>query len=773
MVTRRDVIKGACATGALLAAGSVAEGWPQAPSGPGSQPAPPIDAREHVAQFVDPLIGTGGHGHTFPGAVVPFGMVQLSPDSGRQGGDWCAGYHYSDTELAGFSHTHLSGTGIGDLCDILVTPLLAGPAMPGEARLPFSHDKERAAAGYYRVDLATDDILAEMTATRRVGIHRYTFRRYIPARPPALTFDLGFAINWDQPVDTQLVIEGPTTISGYRFSKGWAADQRVYFVARFSAPIFTWLISADGEVSNERREAQGKKVKALLRFRARPGDPIIAKVALSPTGVDGARRNLDKEAAGWEFDAYRRDAEEAWERRLERIRIDTADKARKTVFYTALYHSMLAPTIFCDVDGAYRGADGQVHATTKFQHHTVFSLWDTFRALHPLLTLIQPERVNDLVQSMMAFSRESGRLPVWSLWGNETNTMIGYHAVPVVVDAVMKGLTTVDRGEAFEAMKASALHDARGLGWLKPPETRGYIPADQEPESVSKLLEYAYDDWCIAQLAAKLERPADRRFFETRAGFYKNVFDASTGFMRGRLADGSWRTPFSPRLSQHEHSDYTEGNAWQHTWAVMHDVGGLMGLMGGPDAFVRKLDELFDQPSVIEGSGASPDISGLIGQYAQGNEPSHHIAYLYAYAGAPWKTADRVRQICTTLYTTGPEGLCGNDDCGQMSAWYVFSAIGCYPVNPAEGIYVLGTPMHDGSTLEMAGGKRFEIRAEGRSDANRYIQSAVLNGRPLDRCWIRHDEIVAGGTLLVRLGPEPSRTWATAPESAPPSMTKG
>jgi predicted alpha-1,2-mannosidase len=533
------------------------------------------------------------------------------------------------------------------------------------------------------------------------------------------------------------------------------------------------VIGADGQDSNERKQATGKKVKALLRFRARPGDPIVVKVAISPTSVDGARRNLDKEAPNWEFDAYRRDAADAWDRRLDRIRIETADPARKTVFYTALYHSMIAPTVFCDVDGAYRGPDGQVHSSAKFQNHTVFSLWDTFRALHPLLTLVQPERVNDLVQSMMAFSREGGLLPVWSLWGNETNTMIGYHAVPVIVDAIMKGLTTVDRGEAFDAMKASALQDARGLKWLKPPETRGYIPADAEAESVSKVLEYAYDDWCIAQLAAKLERPADKRLFEMRAGLYKNVFDPAVGFMRGRLMDGSWRTPFSPRFSQHEKSDFTEGNPWQHTWSVMHDVRGLMALMGGPDPFVRKLDELFDQPSIIEGDNASPDISGLIGQYAQGNEPSHHIAYLYAYAGAPWKVADRVRQICTTLYKTGPEGLCGNEDCGQMSAWYVLSAMGFYPVNPAEGIYVLGTPMHERSTLVLAGAKQFEIQAERWSAANRYIQSATLNGKPLDRCWITHDEIGAGGTLRLTMGPEPNRGWATAPEAAPPSMTKG
>jgi len=769
MLTRRDLLRSAAAAGAWMAAEPAALAWGQ----DRDAAAAGAVAREKLVPFVDPFIGTGGHGHTFPGAAVPYGMVQLSPDSGKQGWDWCAGYHDSDTEIAGFSHTHLSGTGIGDLCDILITPLMAGPEMPGDLRLPFTHDKEKATPGYYAVDLQPDDIHAELTATRRVGIHRYTFRRYMPSRPSAIVVDLGFAINWDQPVDTQLAIEGPTTITGYRFSKGWARDQRVYFAARFSAPIYTWLIGSDGAYSNDTKSAQGSKVKALLRFRARPGEPLVVKVGLSPTGVEGARRNLDKETPGWEFDAFRKDAEDAWERRLQRIRVETPDRGRKRVFYTSLYHAMLAPTLFCDVDGAYRGADGQVHTGAKFQNHTVFSLWDTFRALHPLLTIIQPERVNDLVQSMMAFSRESGLLPVWPLWANETNTMTGYHAVPVIVDAIMKGLTTVDRGDAFEAMKASASQEARGVKWLRPSDTRGYIPADQEVESVTKTLEYAYDDWCIAQLAGKLERTADKRVFDARAGFYKNVFDPSTGFMRGRLSNGSWRTPFSPRFSQHEKSDFTEGNAWQHTWAVMHDVRGLMTLMGGPEAFVKKLDELFDQPSIIEGTEASPDISGLIGQYAQGNEPSHHIAYLYAYAGAPWKVADRVRQICEAMYGVGPKGLCGNEDCGQMSAWYIFSALGFYPVNPADGTYVIGAPQFDKATIELAGGKTFEVLASGASPERRYIQGATLNDKPLDRCWIKHDEISAGGVLTFTMGSEPNRSWASAPDAAPPSMTKG
>jgi predicted alpha-1,2-mannosidase len=759
MISRRDVLKGAAMGGLWVAGRGQADVWAQA-GAPSS---------ERLMQYIDPFIGTGGHGHTFPGPSMPSGMVQLSPDSGKQGWDWSAGYHYSDTAIAGFSHTHLSGTGIGDLCDILVTPTMAGAEMPADVTSPFSHEREKASAGYYAVDLLAYEIRAELSATRRVGCHRYSFLKPAAGKQPAVVVDLGFAINSDQPVETQLTIEGPTTISGYRFSTGWARDQRVYFVARFSKPIMGSLLGEGTDASPERRQVQAKKARGLFRFSLRPGEPLLLKLAISPVSLDGARKNLEREAPGWEFDNARRDAEDAWERKLQRVRIETPDRARKTVFYTGLYHALLAPTVFCDVDLSYRGADGKVQ-TGAFQNHTVFSLWDTFRALHPLLTIVQPDRVDDLVQSMMAFARESGQLPVWPLWGNETNTMIGYHAVPVMVDAVMKGLTTVSRGEVLEAARQSAGQDGRGLKWLKPPDTRGYIPADQEAESVSKTLEYAFDDWCIAQLAGKLERVSDRRFFETRAGFYKNLFDPSTSFMRPRMSDGSWQTPFSPRFAEHEKSAYTEGNAWQYSWSVMHDVKGLMTLMGGQAAFVKKLDELFDQPSVIEGANASPDISGLVGQYAHGNEPSHHIAYLYAYAGAPWKTAARANRIAS-LYTTGPEGLCGNEDCGQLSAWYLLSAMGFYPVNPAEGTYVIGSPLVDRVSIDLGGERTFVVEAEGLTPANIYVTGATLNGKPLDRCWFTHADIAAGGRLRLKMGSDPNSSWATAAGSAPPSMS--
>jgi predicted alpha-1,2-mannosidase len=764
MLTRRDMLKGTAAGGLWIAGSRSADLFAQLGGAQGTA------GGERLTAFVDPFIGTGGHGHTFPGATMPSGMVQLSPDSGKQGWDWCAGYNYADTAIAGFSHTHLSGTGIGDLCDILVTPTLAGETMPDDVSSPFTHDKEHASPGYYSVDLLAHDIRAELTATRRVGLHRYGFLRRGGGRQAALLFDLGFAINWDQATDSLLTIEGPTTISGYRFSDGWAKNQRVYFVARLSSPIQTWLLGAEGDFSAERREIKAKKAKGLFRFVLRPGEPLLVKVAISAVSIDGARRNLEREAPGWEFDTIRRDAEEAWERKLRRLRIETPDASRKKIFYTALYHALLAPTTFCDVDLSYRGADGSVQTSAGFQNHTVFSLWDTFRALHPLLTLIQPERVDDLAQSMMAFGREGGLLPVWPLWGHETNTMIGYHAVPVLVDAILKGLTTVNRGEALDLMKRSALQDAGGLGWLSSATPRGYLPADKEVESVSKTLEYAYDDWCIARLAAKLERLSDRRVFEARAANYRNLFDASTGFMRPRLADGSWKTPFSPSQVERERHDYTEGNAWQYSWSVMHDVRGLMTLMGGPAPFVKRLDELFDQPAVVD-ANAPPDVSGLIGQYAHGNEPSHHVAYLYAYAGAPWLTASRVARISDTLYGAGPDGLCGNEDCGQMSAWYLFSAIGLYPVNPAEGVYVFGAPSVERAAIDLGGGRTFVIEAAGLSPARRFVIGAMLNGAPLDRCWISHAEIGAGGTLRFTMGAEPNRAWASSPTAAPPSMT--
>jgi putative alpha-1,2-mannosidase len=1039
MISRRDMLK---TSGAALAGLAALPGtWPR--SGHGAQD-------EDLTRYVDPFIGTGAHGHAYPGANLPFGMVQLSPDNGVNGWDWSSGYHWSSDRIAGFSHTHLSGTGIGDMYDVLFMPTFTSAPPLRDVSSSFSHDREQAAPGYYSVELQDTGITAELTATERVGVHRYAFPQPARGSLSSIVVDLGHSLNWDRPTDTMIRFESPTLVTGYRMSSGWAPDQRLYFAASFSRTMTGYWLENEWARPSTYEELQGTHVKGCFQFLGGPGQRIVVKVAISPVSVEGAKENLRRESPGWDFDAMRRDAAMAWNRALGRLQVTSSSTEEKVLLYTALYHALLAPQLFCDTDGAYRGPDGEVHVGRGFANHSVFSLWDTFRAEHPLLTLLHPERVDDLVQSMMAFYREGGLLPVWSLAGNETNTMIGYHSVPVIVEAWSKRLTTVDPREALEAVKQSALQDSEGLryyqwprptslaeareadaasglervasvtsrhlgsmgtlvngyasslagdvigyhssdptagsalivrtedgqkyvewetgpvpeyteskvsfvwlagidasddgrnfelavneepwlsfrgpkasdrsfqqrgprgsmltfrathtdqygdlfgfmfltmpadvvrsgehlrlrlegegagtrdwcmtfehlmtsrvtadnvfglaqnggepnqmvqvdiehlekpgeAWiriedgqpvrmqlsfghnrtlvpvsrvgretpirievdidgqrdlttelrLRPVQPYNYIPADWERESVSKTLEYAYDDWCIARMAQALGAREDARLFYERAEFYRNLFDPSEGFMRGRLADGSWKTPFSPRLSSHRQDEYTEGNAWQYSWFVPHDVRGLIRLMGGREAFIAKLDELFETTSELEGT-APPDISGMIGQYAHGNEPSHHIAYLYAYAGAPWKTQERVRQITETLYGTAPDGLPGNEDCGQMSAWYILSAIGFYPVNPAEGIYVIGAPHFEEVSIALEGGRRFTVIARGVSATNKYIQSATLDGWPLDRCYITHDEIVAGGTLVFTMGDAPNEDWAVGESAAPPSMT--
>lgn len=753
MLTRRTLLKGAAATGAWLAASPTLE----AQLGRAA-----ADASDALTRFVDPFIGTDGIGGTFPGATVPSGLVQLSPDTSA--GDAAgAGYRHGDTQITGFTHTHLSGAA-SDLCDIRVMPVLAGREMPPGFSSPFAHDREKAAPGYYAVDLLADEIKVDLTATRRVGVHRYRFPRWIPARPPAVIFDLGAAIGEGRTIDGQITLDGPTTISGYRHVRGPAGDRRVYFVARLSRTVATWLLGEAGSYSAERRSVQGAAVRALLRPVLRPGDPLMVKVALSPVSVEGALRNLEAEAPGWDFDAFRRDADDAWERKLQRVKIEARDERRRTVFYTALYHAMVSPTLWCDADRAYAGADGRAQSAA-FQYHTDFPLADTHRALHPLLTIIQPERVDYLVLSLMAFYREHGHLPVWPLWGVDAGVPGPYHAAPVIVDAILKGLTTVDRGEALDALKFAATREAAGLRWLHGEGTRGYIPADQEAASVSRTLAYAFDDWCISRLAGKLERAADRRLYEARAGAYRQVFDPSTGFVRARLADGSWTTfpPGDPR-------DHGGASAWRDTWMVTHDVRGLIGLMGGAAPFVERLDSLFE--SVADGGRVAPgEGAGMVGLYRHGDPGFHHVPYLYAYAGEPWRSAARSRAIALSAYATGPGGLCGRDAGGQLSAWFVLTALGIYPVNPADGTYVLGAPLVEKATLDLGGGKTLVIEAEALSEGHQYVKGVTLNGTPLDRCWIGHDEIAAGGTLRFSMDAEPNRAWASSPAAAPPSMT--
>jgi predicted alpha-1,2-mannosidase len=725
---------------------------------------------ETLTKYVDPFIGTAEHGHVYPGASVPFGAVQLSPDNGTQGWDWCSGYNYADSIIVGFSHTHLSGTGIGDLCDILVMPAIAQIDLSRKVDDPrqndfastFSHDNENASPGYYAVKL-DNGIQVELTASERVGFHRYAFPQTGVA---SLVLDLSYAVNWDRPTETLIKVENDTLITGQRFSTGWAKDQRVFFAMALSRPVNRFAL-ADSTAVTDRSSVAGRQARGQFFFDGR--DTLKVKVGISSANAQGARDAL-REIPHWNFAGAARRARDSWETELAKIEVVSDDEDLKKVFYTALYRTCLAPVLFSDANGFYKGPDGRIHQARDYVRYDIFSLWDTFRAAHPLYTITQPDRVNDMVRSMLAHYDEYGLLPVWSLLGNETNTMTGYHAIPVIVDAYLKGFRGFDAEKAFAAMKKSAMQDIRGTDFYR---KYGYIPYDKHGESVTKTLEYAYDDWCIAQMAKALGKRDDFEIFMKRAESYRAMFDSSTGFMRAKLSDGSWKKPFDPQFSDHNFdvAEYTEGNAWQHSWFVPHDPAGLIALHGGAQPFMTKLDSLFTVDSEIRGENASVDISGLIGQYAHGNEPSHHIAYLYNYAGAPWKTQEMIRKIMATQYDSTPAGLCGNEDCGQMSAWYVFSAMGLYPVNPAEGIYVIGSPLFEQATLNLGSGKTFTIRADNASSENLYVQSASLNGQPLERSYITHVELSGGGELVLEMGDQPNKELWSNVSAFPPSMT--
>ena len=627
---------------------------------------------------VDPMIGTGGHGHTFPGPALPFGMVQLSPDTRLTGWDGCSGYHDSDRRVFGFSHTHLSGTGVSDYGDILLLPAtgkirwISGYAPEDSARgygSRFRKADERASAGYYAVHLDDYGVTAELTATLRAGMHRYTFERGGPAH---ILLDLSHR---DEVIESSLRVVGPQEIEGFRRSRAWARNQRVYFVARFSRPVDA-LIAVDDRPREGLTFAEGTNVKAALRFTAKRGEAVLVKVGISAVDIDGARRNLDEEIPGWGFEAVHQAARLAWEEALGRITVRGGTLEQETAFYTALYHALLQPNTWSDTDGRYRGRDDAIHMAEGRTQYTVFSLWDTFRAAHPLYTILEPARTTDFIETFLAQRREGGRLPVWELAANETDCMIGYHAVSVIADAYAKGIRGFDAEAAFEAMRASAEEDARGLAAYR---KYGYIPADKESESVSKTLEYAYDDWCIARMAEALGNEFERAKFDRRAASWRSLLDPATGFMRPKR-NAAWLAPFRPTEVDF---NFTEANSWQYTFFVPQDISGEMEALGGPAAYAAKLDSLFAASPQTTGREQS-DITGLIGQYAHGNEPSHHMAYLYAYAGQPWKTQERVREIMDTMYAARPDGLIGNEDCGQMSAWYVLSALGFYSVCPGR-----------------------------------------------------------------------------------------
>ncbi|WP_036676343.1 GH92 family glycosyl hydrolase [Pedobacter sp. R20-19] len=725
--------------------------------------------KNSLTQFVDPIIGSAKHGHVFVGANVPFGAVQLGPDNVFEGWDWCSGYNYVSNTITGFSHTHLSGTGIGDLGDISIMPA-SGETILQKGKKGdedngylsrFSHDNEVAKAGYYSVLLDKYKVKAELTATERVGFHQYTFPK--KAETPHVIIDLIEGIGWDKPVNASFKQLDATTIVGHRNSKGWANDQRLYFVIKLSQPLQKFSIYSDDKLAKG-NDVSGEKIKAVIDFASVNQNKLQIKVALSPVSTENALLNLKTELPGWDFASTVKAANAKWEKELSKVKID-ASATTKKVFYTALYHTMIAPSLFNDVNKDYLGTDKKIYRAASFNNLTTFSLWDTYRAANPLYTILHQDKVNDVVNTMLAIYKEQGKLPVWHLMGNETNTMVGYHAVPVVVDAYLKGYRGFDAQLAYEAVKQSAMQKTDGIDYI---QKLKYIPADKVNESVAKALEYAIDDYCIAMFAKELGKTEDYQYFSKRAGLYAQYFDQDVQFMRGKLADGKWRSPFSPVAAKHREDDYTEGNAWQYTWLVPQDVEGLIYLFGGDKPFVNKLDSLFIVPADL-GKESSPDISGLIGNYAQGNEPGHHIPYLYAYAGQPWKTADLIRKIDHDFYTSKPDGLCGNEDVGQMSAWYVFSALGFYPVNPANGAYVFGTPLVKNATINLPNKKTFDINVIDNSAENKYIQRILLNGKPYTKSFILHKTIVDGGYMTIYMGNQPSKLWGISASDRPVS----
>jgi len=721
----------------------------------------PVKKKIVLTNYVDPFIGTSGHGHTYPGATVPFGMLQVSPDNGISKWDWCSGYHYTDSIAIGFSHLHLSGTGIGDLADIRFMPINKKVDLSGEKKTrdaltyksSYTHEKETAKAGYYSVNLVDHNIKVELTSNLRTAFHKYTFKK---GDEQSVVIDLGFAINWDKTTDTNIKIVDEHTISGYRHSIGWAKNQKVFFVAKFSKSISKYELVKDGAYVTSKADVTGEKTFGQLFFNSDNTEELFAKVALSSVSEENALGNLSKQ--GFDFQSVKNKANEVWNENLSKISVESDNEELKTTFYTALYHTQVAPVTFSDANGEFRKENDVIEKAAGFTAYSTLSLWDTFRAEQPLLSILQPKKVADIINSMLSYYETKKRLPVWTLYGNETNTMTGYHSIPVIAEAYRKGIKGFDIEKAYEAMKATMMQDDRGLDHYK---KYGYIPFNLLDESVTITLEYAYNDWCVAQIAKELGKEADYKYFLKRSKAYEYLFDSETGFMRGKNETGkSWKVPFDPKYSAHRiHAEYTEGNAWQHSWFVLHDTENLIKLHGGDEKFTNKLEQLFTESSEITGENVSADISGLIGQYAHGNEPSHHIAYMYNYANKPWKTQYWVREILKTQYNATPDGLSGNEDCGQMSAWYVFSSLGLYPFSPASGEYQIGSPLFEKATIQMTENTTFTIVADNTSSENIYIQSARLNGKEFSRTTITHKELMQGGTLHFKMGAQPNKNW--------------
>ncbi len=728
------------------------------------------DGTEHadLLNYVDPFIGTGFHGHTFPGPSLPYGMVQLSPDTKLNGWDASSGYHYGDSTIYGFSHTHLSGTGIGDMGDVLLLPFTGPlPEAAGREKLPvaaFSHERESASPGYYSVAFDNFDVQAELSASERVGMHRYSFGA---GSEKHLLVDIGHILqrNWGhENVLNRLEVINNRTLRGLKHSTGWSKDHRTYFHLEFSSPFSIDYVVSDGQLSTLENKHSGQDVWAILSFEELSDkEVLLVKVAISPVDEEGARMNLLAEVPHWDFEKIQSDAENAWRLALGKIYLDALQEEHYTIFYSALYHTMFAPSLYQDVDGRYRGMDGEIHqADEGSTNYTTYSMWDTFRALHPLMTLIDEKRTSQWANNLLLKYSQGGILPKWPLAANYTGTMIGYPAAAVLADALCKDIPGIDRELALEA----AIYSASWQAALAVPMTRhNYfvnlnrdIPADQLSGSVSYGLEMAYYDWCISRMAYLLGKDSLEARYLERSRNYTRYFDPSSGFMRGKVSDGSWLSPFNPRYSDHESSPYVEGNAWQWSWFVPHDVDGLIHLHGGRDLFVNRLDSLFFTSSLIEGENASGDITGLIGQYAHGNEPSHHIAYLYAHAGEPWKTQEMVDSILHSFYTTEPDGIIGNEDCGQMSAWYILSSMGFYQVAPGSPVWTIGRPLFRKVEIKLASGQTFTILSKNNSRENRYIQEVRLNGKIRTDLFLQHKEITQGGILEITMGNQPGMT---------------
>lgn len=724
---------------------------------------------EGLLQYVDPYIGSGYHGHVFVGTSVPYGMVQLGPNNIHKGWDWCSGYHYSDSILIGFSHTHLNGTGCTDLGDILIMPL-------NEIRTPrgnqddirdgyasrYSHDNETARPEYYSLLLDRYNIKAELTATDRVGFHRYT---YPDGKPASILIDLREG-NGSNAYDSYIRKIDDYTVEGYRYVRGWSPSRKVYFVLKSDKKI-EQFIAYDDNTPKPWEQLKVASVKSVLTF----GNvkEVKIKVSLSSVSCANAAMNLQAELSHWDFDKIVKMSADRWNKELARMSVETDNEPAKRIFYTAHYHTMIAPTLYCDVNGEYRGMNDMIYTDPKKANYTTLSLWDTYRALHPLMTIVQPEMVDDVVNSMLSIYRQQDKLPIWPLMSGETNQMPGYSSVPVIADAYLKGFTGFDAEEALQAMKATATYEKQnGIPYVM---KKGYIPADKVHEATSIAMEYAVDDWGIAAMARKMGKPEDAATYAKRAHYYKNYFDSSIHFIRPKLEDGSWRTPYDPARSIHTVGDFCEGNGWQYTFFAPQDPYGLIGLFGGDKPFAAKLDNFFTNNDSM-GEGASSDITGLIGQYAHGNEPSHHVAYLYAYAGEQWKTAEKVRFIMDEFYTDRPDGIIGNEDCGQMSAWYLLSSMGLYQVNPSDGIFVFGSPCFNKVEMKVRGGKTFTVEAPNNNKENIYIQKVYLNDKPYNKSYITYDDIINGSTLKFVMGKKPNKNFGKAPANRPIVLNK-